>query len=258
MTADVSRQLVQRQFGRNAAAYVTSATHATGADLERLVALVKPQAGWRVLDVATGGGHTARVFAPHVAGVVAADLTFAMLRAARDHHRQLGLAGLAYAQLDALALPFAAGAFDLVTCRIAPHHFPSIQQFANEAARVTRPGGLVAVIDQIMPKNRKAARYVNAFERLRDPGHAWAFSLPRWEGIFKTAGLEILHSEVYEERHRLAEWAARMGCTPGTVTRLRAMLIQAPEKAAEWLQAELLPGGGETFLIHYGLLLGRK
>ncbi len=253
-----SRQLVQRQFSQHAAAYVTSPTHAAGADLERLLALIRPQPDWCVLDVATGGGHTARAFAPHVARMLATDLTFAMLQAARDHHRQQGLANVTYLQLDAMALPFAVGAFDLVTCRIAPHHFPSIQQFVNEAARVTRPGGLVAVIDQIMPGNRKAARYVNAFERLRDPGHAWAFSLPRWEGIFKTAGLEILHREAFQERHRLAEWAARMGCAPDTVTRLRAMLIQAPEKAAEWFQAELFPGGGETFLIHYGLLVGRK
>lgn len=258
MTGESSRRLVQRQFGQHAAAYVTSATHAAGADLERLVALVEPQPDWRVLDVATGGGHTARVFAPHVAQVIAADLTLAMLQAAQKHHRQLGLANITYVQLDAVALPFAAEVFDLVTCRIAPHHFPSIQQFVNEAARVTHPGGLVAVIDQIMPTNRQAARYVNAFERLRDPSHAWAFSLPRWEGMFKAAGLDVLHSESYTERHRLAEWAARMGCAPDTVTRLRAMLIQAPEKAAEWFQAELFSGGGETFLIHYGLLLGCK
>ncbi|MBN2469277.1 MAG: methyltransferase domain-containing protein [Anaerolineae bacterium] len=255
---DTTRHLVQQQFGRNAQGYVTSETHASGDDLARLVALTGPEPGWRVLDIATGGGHTARTFAPHVQRVVAGDLTFRMLGAARGHFADFALANVVCTQLDAEALPFPTGSFDLVTCRIAPHHFPNVQGFVNEAARVIRPGGQVAVIDQIMPGNRKAARYVNAFERLRDPSHAWAFSRPRWEGIFKAAGLEIVHSEEFTRRHRLAEWAARMRCSPDVVTRLQAMLIQAPEKAAEWLQPELLPGGGDSFAIHHGLLVGRK
>lgn len=255
---DPTKTLVQRQFGQNAQGYVTSETHATGDDLARLVALTQPEAGWRVLDIATGGGHTARTFAPHVQRVVAGDLTFRMLRAAQGHFADHALGNVISVQLDAERLPFPTDTFDLITCRIAPHHFPSVQGFVNEAARITRPGGLVAVIDQIMPKNRKASRYVNAFERLRDPSHAWAFSRPRWEGIFKSAGLEVLHSEEFTRRHRLAEWAARMKCAPDVVTRLQAMLIQAPEKAAEWLLPEILPGGGESFAIHHGLLIGRK
>lgn len=255
---DPTKNLVQQQFGQNPLGYVTSETHATGDDLARLVTLTQPRPDWRVLDIATGGGHTARTFAPHVQRVVAGDLTFLMLGAAQGHFASHALENVICVQLDAETLPYPPGTFDLVTCRIAPHHFPSVQRFVNEAARVTRPGGLVAMIDQIMPKNRKAARYVNAFERLRDPSHAWAFSRPRWEGMFKSAGLTVQHSEEFTRRHRLPEWAARMKCGPDVVTRLRAMLIQAPEKAASWLEAELLPGGGESFLIHHGLLIGRK
>ncbi|GAB4576011.1 MAG: class I SAM-dependent methyltransferase [Anaerolineae bacterium] len=256
--SESTRRLVQRQFGQNPEGYVTSPTHASGDDLARLVALMQPETGWRVLDIATGGGHTARTLAPHVQRVVAGDLTLPMLRAAHAHFGDHGLQNVICVQLDAEHLPFAAESFDLVTCRIAPHHFPGVQDFVNEAARVVRSGGLVAVVDQIMPKNRRAARYVNAFERLRDPSHAWAYSLPRWEGIFKAAGLAIVHSEEFTRRHRLAEWAARMHCSADVVTRLRAMLIQAPEQATAWLDPELLPGGGESFLIHHGLLIGRK
>src|SRR5215469_14842436 len=67
--------LVQEQFGKNAAGYLTSKPHAQGKSLDRLVALTKPQPGWRVLDVATGGGHVAYAFAPHVARVWATDIT---------------------------------------------------------------------------------------------------------------------------------------------------------------------------------------
>ena len=75
----MTKDLVQQQFGAHAAAYATSTVHAKGASLGRLVELVKPQPQWQALDIATGAGHTAAAFAPHVARVVASDLTEEML-----------------------------------------------------------------------------------------------------------------------------------------------------------------------------------
>ena len=75
----------QQRFGQYAQAYVTSKPHAQGSDLERLLVLAQPQADWMVLDVATGGGHTALKFAPHVAHVTVSDITAAMLAAAEKH-----------------------------------------------------------------------------------------------------------------------------------------------------------------------------
>src|SRR4051812_30238835 len=76
--------LAQAQFGPVAQAYVTSTRHAEGADLQRLVELAAPRGNERMVDIATGGGHTALRFAPHVASVVAFDLTASMLKAARE------------------------------------------------------------------------------------------------------------------------------------------------------------------------------
>jgi protein-L-isoaspartate O-methyltransferase len=61
--------LIQRKFGEAAAEYAASAVHARGASLARLVELVDPKPSWRVLDVATGAGHTGLAFAPRVARV---------------------------------------------------------------------------------------------------------------------------------------------------------------------------------------------
>src|SRR5215831_6610108 len=77
-----TKTLVQRQFGANAAKYATSRPHAQGASLSRLVEMVAPKAYWRAIDVATGAGHTAFAFAPHVAHVIASDLTVQMLHVA--------------------------------------------------------------------------------------------------------------------------------------------------------------------------------
>src|SRR5690349_15077467 len=110
-----AKETVRRQYGAHAGAYVTSAVHAHGASLARLVELTRPQPDWIVLDVATGGGHTALAFAPHVRKVVATDLTPEMLAAAEPFVRERGVANVAFRVADAENLPFGEGEFDLVT-----------------------------------------------------------------------------------------------------------------------------------------------
>ncbi|MCZ7669472.1 MAG: hypothetical protein M5U34_20985 [Chloroflexi bacterium] len=73
------KEQVQTIFGGSADAYVSSQVHAKGDSLARLLELLTPQPDWRVLDVATGGGHTAFTLAPHVRQVVATDITPEML-----------------------------------------------------------------------------------------------------------------------------------------------------------------------------------
>ena len=71
-----SKSLSRKRYTRFAEGYVTSKTHAKGTELDRLVEIAQPQPDWVVLDVATGGGHTALKFAPLVAQVIATDITF--------------------------------------------------------------------------------------------------------------------------------------------------------------------------------------
>ena len=139
----MTKKLVQQQFGAHAAAYATSKVHAQGASLARLVELIRPQPNWQVLDVATAAGHTAFAFAPHVAHVTATDITPEMLGEAAKLAAAKDIDNVSLEQADAEQLPFAAGSYDLITCRIAPHHFPHIDHFLAAAARVLRPAGLI-------------------------------------------------------------------------------------------------------------------
>ena len=75
----MNKTLVQETFGKNAAEYLTSTPHALGRSLEHLVALTAPQKTWRALDVATGAGHVAYIFTPHVERMWATDITQEML-----------------------------------------------------------------------------------------------------------------------------------------------------------------------------------
>src|SRR5688572_26612527 len=117
------KALVQSQFGSSAEDYVSSRTHASGSDLTRLVELANLQGDERVLDVATGGGHTALAFARRAREVVAVDITERMLQVAEAFIREQGLTNVSFERADAEALPFPNESFDIVTCRIAPHHF---------------------------------------------------------------------------------------------------------------------------------------
>ena len=250
----MSKTLVQEQFGKTAASYLTSAPHAKGASLERLVALTSPQKNWRALDVATGGGHVAYTFAPHVERMWATDITQEMLDMVRAEAQKRGLANVRTAYAKAEALPFEDASFDLVTCRIAPHHFDSIPDFLGEVQRVLKPGGLLALVDNVVPPG-SAGDYVNAFERFRDPSHLRAWTMEEWREALAKAGLKLTHEEQIYKTMEFKSWAARHDATMQAL--LRAMLAQVTPE----VKAVLEPagsGGDLTFRLCEGLFIARK
>ncbi len=101
----------------------------------------------RVLDLACGPGIYARRFARAVprGSVVGLDLSWPMLREAAVLRRAEGLGNLHLVRGSAMALPFAAGRFDLVNCCGALHLFPDPRGALGEIARVLATGGRFTV-----------------------------------------------------------------------------------------------------------------
>lgn len=256
--AQDSKTLSRQRYGQFAQGYVNSPSHAQGSDLDRLLDIAQPQPHWRALDVATGGGHTALKFAPHVAEVVASDLTPQMLDAAQAFIAAQGASNIQFKLADAEDLPFEDNSFDLVTCRIAPHHFPHIDQFVCEAARVLKPDGLLLVQDQIVPEDADTAHAVDNFERLRDPSHSHAYSENEWKRAFAATGLTVTHSEEIIKQHQFVQWIERQGCAPETVERLIALLNDAAPSVIAWLQPQQWGTPEATFANHHILIAGRK
>lgn len=253
-----SKSLSQERFSRFAEGYITSQSHAKGYDLNRLVEIANPQANWLVLDVATGGGHTALKFAPYVSKVIATDITPKMLSAAEQFIRKQGVTNVVFAPADAENLPFTDDTFDLVTCRIAPHHFPDCAGFIREANRVLKTGGGLLIQDHVLPKDEAAAHFIDLFERLRDPSHNRAFRDLEWENMFKQAGLQVFHTEEIIKHHQLQPWAERQGCSLETIQQLTGLLLKATPIAAEWLQIEKSDTSGLSFINHHILIAGRS
>ena len=255
----VIKDQVSARFAAHAQGYVTSPSHAAGDDLERLVALAEPGPDWRLLDVATGGGHTALRFAPLVRQVIALDLTPTMLQAAHCFISETSGGEVAFLASDAEALPFPAATFDLVTCRIAPHHFPDCYRFVTECARVLRPGGLLLIEDNTVPDDPRAARYIDSFERLRDPSHHRSYAGYEWEGMLLDAGLVVEHVETLTKPAvNLLDWAGRQGASAAVIERLQVLLRQAPPAVRAWLHPFASGTPDATFDHHYVLVKGRK
>ena len=158
-----TQQRARARFAASAQAYVTSVSHARGDELPRLVEAARSRlgdlAGRRALDVATGGGHTARALAAAGAHVTVSDLTPEMLAAAEAHLREaVPAAALTFVVAAAEALPFDDGAFEVVSCRIAAHHFGDPRAFLAEARRVLAPGGVLLLVDNVAPEDARAGR----------------------------------------------------------------------------------------------------
>lgn len=243
------RSLVKAQFGANAQNYSTSQVHAKGASLARLVELVAPQSHWQVLDVATGAGHTALAFAPHVANVVATDVTPEMLTEVAKNVNAAGRLNVATASADAEALPFDAATFDLVTCRIAPHHFPDLPRFVSEVWRTLKPGGVFALVDNVAPDAhvlpgfdksnlRDADQTYNAFEKVRDPSHHRALTTGEWLDLVADIGFAIRHTEHQPKAMLFNTWCRTMAVPKATVVQLRAMLDDAKPALKAFLKPE--------------------
>lgn len=250
-------KLIQQQFGANADKYSTSWVHAKGASLARLIEWTQPQSNWLVLDVSTGAGHTALAFAPHVAHVIACDLTPQMLDAARKLASERGITNIEFKPADAHALPLDDNAFDLVTNRIALHHYTDARKAISEMARVCKPGGIVALTDNIVLPDKQTAGYLNHFEKLRDPSHNWAYPLVRLEVMLADAGLKIEHSENFSKEMEFEPWADRMGASAETKTKLRALLLDAPETVRTFL-APRTDGDRIFFALHEAIIVGKK
>jgi ubiquinone/menaquinone biosynthesis C-methylase UbiE len=186
-------------WSERAQLYRESDAHRIGADLDLLVQWLE---GEKALDVATGGGHVARRLREAGLTVTTADPSPGMEPDVVCRAEQL---------------PFADATFDVVACRIAPHHFDDVGAAVREMARVSRR--LVLVVD-----NLYRGEAVEEAERLRDPTHVRNYSEQEWRELFAQARLSVEAVELIEAEFELESWLARAGCEGAKADRVRALL----------------------------------
>jgi SAM-dependent methyltransferase len=197
--------------------------------------------------MATGGGHTALALAPIARNVTAYDVTEPMLRAARGFLRERGASAATFVAGDVQALPFRDGAFDVVTCRIAAHHFADVATAVREVRRVLRPGGSFLLQDILGHDDAEAAAFVTEVERRRDPSHVRAYRAAEWKAFLRAAGLTTMDSMVIAKGRPWEEWTKRTRMTPEARRDLDAFVRNAPERCRAAFDFRLVDGRVESF-----------
>jgi len=223
---------VRAQFGRTAAAYVSSTTHAAGEDLERLIAVAAPRPGERALDLGCGVGHTLRRLAPLVAFAAGADATFEMIQAGRDS--VVTAPNAAFVQSDATALPFGDASFDVATCRLAAHHFSDVAAAFRDVRRILRPGGRFVLVDNYAPDDPALDTFINELETLRDASHVRNHTIGGWRELLEAAGLRTsLESDLMTTKITTEGWLERSQTPPDRAAEVRRRLRDTPEAARD-------------------------
>lgn len=221
---------VQQQFGKNAASYVSSPIHKDGKDLLKMVEMAQINGQEVLLDIATGGGHTANAFASLVKKVTAVDLTSEMLAAAEEFIKENGYQNVEFVQGDAEKLTFTDESFEIVTCRIAPHHFPNVDLFIKEVHRVLKPGGQFLLDDNVVPETEEFDQFYNTIEKKRDYSHFRAWKKSEWIQKLEESGLEVFEWHRFEKTFRFEPWCANMKLSESEKTHLTKYILESSEK----------------------------
>jgi SAM-dependent methyltransferase len=192
--------VTEAAWSARAQAYVESDAHREGVDLDQLVAWAA--GATTALDVGTGGGHVARRLREAGVEVVTTDSAPGMRPDVVSR---------------AESLPFADGAFDVVACRTAAHHFADVRAAVREMARVSRDR--VLIVDTL-----HMGVAVEDAEMLRDPSHVRNYTEAEWRGIVEEAGLRIKEVRIFQHTFDFPAWLERTGCSGEAAERVEELL----------------------------------
>lgn len=221
------------QYGIRARDYVTSAVHSSGGDLDQIETELRGRRDARVLDLGCGGGHVSYRAAPHVAEVVACDVTPGMLEAVTATAAERGLSNISVQQAAAERLPFPDASFDIVLSRFTTHHWQDMEAGLREARRVLKPNCRAIFIDTVAPADPALDTHLQAVELLRDVSHIRNYRVAEWVAALARARFAIEGITMRRLRMEFASWAARTRMPPAHAVAVRSLQDGAPAMVRE-------------------------
>jgi ubiquinone/menaquinone biosynthesis C-methylase UbiE len=227
------KRSVQQQFGPVADQYASFNYHAAGPDLEPMLEAGQMSGQERVLDIGSGPGHTALLYATKAREVVASDPTEAMLDQGRRLAAERGLDNIRFERTTAERLPFADDSFDRVTSRQSAHHYADVRIALREVARVLSWRGRFVLIDTMSPEDDEFDAFLNQIELLRDSSHVRDYRISEWREMFESVGFELEDVASWDIPLEFEEWVTRSRTPDDEVAELRSCLDAASERVRE-------------------------
>jgi ubiquinone/menaquinone biosynthesis C-methylase UbiE len=163
--------------------------HPGGLDLSRRIgALVHFDAATRVLDVSSGKGRFACLYAQEYGCTVTGlEIQEEFVAAARRHAHTLGVSGrVEFRTGDSRQMPFPDGAFDVVVneCAVGLTAIGAPQRVLDEMVRVTRPGGKIVIHENTWLKPLSADERVWAAQHIGTV----PYTVAEWQQMLRSAG----------------------------------------------------------------------
>jgi ubiquinone/menaquinone biosynthesis C-methylase UbiE len=225
---------------------------ASEAVTEMMLDLANIQAGYRVLELASGTGDLAVMTARRVGSngsVLATDISANMLNSAAETVREAGVGNVETRIMDAENVDVAPDSFNAVLCQSALMHFPNPTQALAGVYRVLKPSGKCAVTVFSTAENNPfhglplfiASRLAKM--ALPAPGEPGMFALsdPRMlEECYKKAGFgDVVVRAVPVKRH-FSSTVEALEALKGSFPRLQIFLnkLADADRALAWNEIE--------------------
>jgi len=242
---DASLEAMADRFSAAARQYAVSEQKG-GDDLDAIVAIVRDLQPQVVVDIATGPGSTALALAAVAGRVVGTDVSPGMIDTARERAAADGIANATFEVAPVEHLPFGAAEVDVVTCRIAAHHFADVPAALAEVRRVLRPGGALVLLDSLAPDDPEVAAFLHAIETRRDPTHVRAYTTGEWVGMVEAAGFTVDALATYPKPKAFEPWLERGGVDDAEMAAVREQVRTASPAAVAGLSIDYDDAGAPT------------
>ncbi len=232
MQLDDIQRAAQEQFARQSQRYGRGHILENVEDVAAALQRIALPASAQVLDVATGAGHTGLYLASLGHQVTVTDLAQAMLDRTAQFAAERGLK-IEVRRHAAEELPYADASFDLVTCRVAAHHFSSPERFIAETSRVLKRTGFFLLIDGTVEDGApEAEEWMHQVEKLRDPSHHHLLTPNQWSALCVQHGLTVQDVVLSPFKQPDLNWYFETANTsPENRRRVLDMIATAPESA---------------------------
>jgi ubiquinone/menaquinone biosynthesis C-methylase UbiE len=231
-------QSILQSFSPNAEAYLTSAVHSAGADLDRLArstaALDQPV----VLDLGCGAGHVSFAVAPFAKEIVAFDLSTSMLDVVAATARERQLLNIGTKQGSVEELPFEDEQFDLLLSRYSAHHWNDVPQALNEARRVLKPNGKVCFVDVAGAPSPMLDTHLQSVELMRDPSHVRNYTRSEWLALFQAASFQPDVELEWRLDLEFSSWVRRIGTSAERIAAIHSLWSGAPSEVRTYFKLQ--------------------